>query len=204
MSVPAVFIDKDGTLIEDVPYNVDPRLIVLRAGAADALGRLAAAGYRLIVVSNQPGVAFGRYSPRALEPVSRRLNELLGEPLLGGFYYCFHHPDAHGPLGGPCQCRKPAPGLILQAAKDHGLDVQQSWIVGDILNDVEAGNRAGCRSLLLDGGGETEWRDGPFRTPAAIVSSWPEVADRILTSQPRDATPVLPASSPINPASQPA
>ena len=165
---PAVLLDKDGTLIEDVPYNVDPALIRLTPRADEGLGALHAAGYRLFVISNQSGVARGYFPEAALAAVEGRLRELLtelGVPL-AGFYYCPHHPA--GVVAGyavTCDCRKPAPGLVRRAAADLGLDVGRSWFIGDILDDVEAGRRAGCRTVLVDNGNETEWRRSPDREP---------------------------------------
>jgi histidinol-phosphate phosphatase family protein len=168
MTQRAVFLDKDGTLVEDVPYNVDPTLIRLMPGAAEGLRLLDAAGYRLVVVSNQSGVARGYFAEEALAAVKERLRELLegaGVPL-AGFFYCPHHPKGVVPAYAvACDCRKPAPGLIFRAARDLGLDPAQAWFVGDILDDVEAGRAAGCRTIFLDNGHETEWRLSPERTP---------------------------------------
>jgi D-glycero-D-manno-heptose 1,7-bisphosphate phosphatase len=178
----AVFLDKDGTLIEDVPYNVDPARIQLAAGAADGLPRLHAAGFRLIVVSNQSGVARGLFDEEALTAVRERLAELLaglGVPL-GGFYYCPHHPEGSIPrYAVACGCRKPEPGLILDAARAHGIALADSWFVGDILDDVEAGRRAGCRTLLIDNGHETEWRRTPLRWPDLVAPDLAAAAHRI-------------------------
>jgi len=116
-----VFIDKDGTLVENVPYNVDPALIRLSRGAEHAIARLAKAGFRFVVVSNQPGVALGRFPESALLRVKERLGELLA-PLgaeLAGFYYCPHHPEGSvAEYAIQCDCRKPAPGLIERAARE--------------------------------------------------------------------------------------
>ena len=116
-----VFLDKDGTLIENVPYNVDPSLIRLAQGADVGLPRLTAAGLRLSVVSNQPGVAFGRFPESALSLVGERLVALLAGlgVELSGFHYCPHHPDGVVPeYAVRCGCRKPAPGLIERAARE--------------------------------------------------------------------------------------
>lgn len=179
----AVFFDKDGTLIEDAPYNIDPARIRLAAGAATALQLLHAAGYQLIVISNQSGVARGYFPEQALEPVERRLRELMeqaGAPL-AGFYYCPHHPDGivHG-YAVVCDCRKPAPGMILRAAAEQGIDLNQSWVIGDILDDIESAHRAGCRAILLDNGHETEWRVATERVPDHIASGLAEAARYII------------------------
>jgi len=160
MSRPAVFLDKDGTLIQDVPYNVDPARIRLLPGAVEGLRRLHRAGYLLIVVTNQSGVARGRFPEHALGAIAQRLRQLLAPACvpLADFYYCPHHPDGMVlQYAVDCACRKPQPGLIARAAQEHGVDLARSWLIGDILNDVEAGNLAGCRTILLDNGGETEW-----------------------------------------------
>ena len=163
MSRAAVFIDKDGTLISDVPHNVDPDRIALTPGAGTALQTLQASGFELIVVSNQPGVAEGRFPVEALKMVRARIEALLADHgvQLSDFCFCLHaaHTDP------PCPCRKPAPGLLEQAAGKHALDLAASWMIGDILNDVEAGRRAGCRTVLLDCGNETEWELSPWRLP---------------------------------------
>lgn len=173
MSNKAVFLDKDGALIDDLAYNIDPRRITLCSGAAPALRLLARLDYRLFVVSNQDGVAHGRFAEAALEPVRHRLADLLFREQLNldGFYYCPHHPDGKvAAYSVACLCRKPMPGMLLQAAREHDLDLRASWMVGAILHDVEAGNRAGCRTVLVDTGNETEWRLGTHRLPTRVVS----------------------------------
>jgi histidinol-phosphate phosphatase family protein len=166
MRTRAVFLDKDGTLIENVPYNVDPKRVVLARGAAAALRGLKARGFRLVVVSNQSGVAMGLFGEHELAAVERRIQQLLAPSgaEIDAFYYCTHLPDAASArYAVRCLCRKPQPGLLRRAARDLGIDLAASWLIGDILDDVEAGNRAGCRSILICNGNETRWRDGPYR-----------------------------------------
>ncbi len=180
----AVFLDKDGTLVEDVPYNVDPALIRLTVGAGEALRKLQAAGYQLVIVSNQSGVARGLFSEAALAGVEARLAALLAEydVHLDGFYYCPHHPDGVvSQYAVACACRKPAPGLLMQAAAERGIELGRSWMVGDILHDVEAGRRAGCRTILLDNGHETEWELSDLRQPDCVESDLNAAAERILS-----------------------
>ncbi len=179
----ALFLDKDGTLIPDVPYNVDPAQITLVDGALPTLRRLVDAGYRLIVITNQSGVARGYFDEAALTAVEQRLRDLLAADglALDGFYYCPHHPDGVvTEYAIACDCRKPAPGLLQRAAREQGIDLNQSWFVGDILNDVEAGNRAGCHTILVDNGNETEWVQSPLRTPTAVVKEFWEIAETVL------------------------
>lgn len=168
-----VFLDKDGTLVEDVPYNVDPERVRLAPRAADAVRLLAERGWRVVVVTNQSGVARGMFAVAALEGVRTRIAALLRDECnagLAGFYYCPHHPDGSvAEFAVPCGCRKPGTGLLEQAASDLAVSLRDSWMVGDILDDVEAGNRAGCRTILVDNGHETEWREGALRHPGAIV-----------------------------------
>lgn len=180
---PAVFLDKDGTLLEDVPYNVDPARIALAPGAGEGLRMLAATGLPLIVVSNQPGVALGYFSKEALDAVAMRLGELfaLHGATLSGFYFCPHAPAADG--GIHCACRKPADGLLRQAAAAHSLTLEGSWMIGDILNDVEAGRRAGCQTILIANGNETLWQPGPLRVPDYIVGRFDEAAAIVIAQQ---------------------
>ena len=178
----AVFIDKDGTLVENVPYNVDPARIKLVAGAASALRRLARLGYRLFVVSNQPGLALAYFDEAALDRAWRHLRDVLAQQdvPLHGFYYCPHHPQGRvAALSAICDCRKPAPGLLLRAAEEHRIDLARSWMVGDILDDIEAGRRAGCRTVLADVGNETEWMRSAWRTPDLVATSLAEAASWI-------------------------
>jgi histidinol-phosphate phosphatase family protein len=177
------FLDKDGTLVEDVPYNVDPARIVLCRGAAAGLRTLAAQGFRIAVVSNQSGVARGFFAEADLAAVREKLAEMLRDlgVKFAGFFYCPHHPEgtvtryAH-----PCECRKPAPGLLLQAMRELNAEPGECWMVGDILDDVEAGARAGCRTVLIDNGNETEWHRGPYRVPDIRAADLAEAADRMI------------------------
>ncbi len=178
----AVFLDKDGTLIADEPYNVDPDRIVLLPGVLEGLQQLHAAGYLPIIVSNQSGVARGFFSISALRGVEARLRELLhraGVPL-AGFYFCPHHPQGIvPPYAMECLCRKPQPGLLLQAACMHHVNLARSWMIGDILDDMEAGRRAGCHTVLINNGHETEWRLSPQREPEHSAGDFLEATQYI-------------------------
>jgi histidinol-phosphate phosphatase family protein len=176
---PAIFLDKDGTLLVDVPFNVDPQRMRFAEGVPQALARLAALGAPLIVVSNQAGVALGRFAASQLDGVREQLAAMFARcgASLAAAYFCTHHPQgsvaAHAFA---CDCRKPLPGLLRRAAVEHAIDLQRSWMIGDILDDVEAGKRAGCRAVLVCNGNETQWVAGPFRRPDHLVRDLVEAA----------------------------
>ncbi|GAA4323647.1 HAD-IIIA family hydrolase [Pigmentiphaga soli] len=176
---PAVFLDKDGTLLDDVPHNVDPARMRFAPGVPQGLALLAATGWPLIVITNQPGVALGLFEEADLARVRRRLARMFARAgaRLAGFYHCPHLPDALRPgYALRCFCRKPEPGLLRRAACEQGLALERSWFIGDILNDVEAGRRAGCSTILVDNGNETEWVPGPLRTPHHTVQDFAQAA----------------------------
>lgn len=179
----AVFIDKDGTLVHDVPYNVDAGRIVLKNDAGPALARLQAAGFALVLVTNQPGVAHGYFEESALAGVWTAIARQLApyEVAFDALYYCPHHPQgSNRRYAHPCACRKPEPGLLFRAAAEHGYDLARSWLIGDILDDIEAGRSAGCRTVLLDVGSETEWKPGIWREPHFTAVSLKEAAEHIV------------------------
>jgi histidinol-phosphate phosphatase family protein len=157
---PAVFLDRDGVLNELVvdrlsgvpesPLRVEE--VRLMAGAATAVGRLAAEGYLLACVSNQPAAAKGRVSVVRLHQVHARVLELLAREgaQLDASYLCLHHVDGIVTgLARSCDCRKPAPGMLLDAAGALGIDLSHSWMVGDTDADIAAGKAAGCRTMLI-------------------------------------------------------
>ncbi len=172
----AVFIDKDGTLIKNIPYNVKPELIEFEEDAFESLRKLQQVGYKVIVITNQPGIALGYFKEEELKKVEEKIKDLLAanKVHLDGFYYCPHSKNEN------CQCRKPKPGLILLAAKNHGIQLSRSWMIGDILNDVEAGNRSFCKSILIDNGNECEWEWNPYRKPDFIAKNLKAAAEIIL------------------------
>jgi D-glycero-D-manno-heptose 1,7-bisphosphate phosphatase len=182
----AIFLDKDGTLIPDIPYNVDPDLITIVPDAIEGLKQLSAEGYLLIIISNQAGVARGYFTEDKLPAVERRIKDLLEKQgiKLSGFYYCPHHPEGSiSEYTKDCDCRKPQSGMLLRAAREHHIDLSSSWMIGDILNDVEAGNRAGCKTVLINNGNETEWIAGPLRSPTFISNCINQAAEDILSTQ---------------------
>jgi histidinol-phosphate phosphatase family protein len=180
----AVFLDTDGTLIDTVCHDADLRLARLARGAGGALRLLKAHGFLLAIVSNQPGVALGRVPLRALTGFEQRLQQLLAPNgvSVDAFYYCLHLPHAANVrFAVRCLCRKPQPGLLRQAARDWQIDLSQSWLVGDTLDDVEAGSRAGCRTVLVDTGHETEWRLAQYRQPHHLAGSLRQAAHQIVS-----------------------
>ena len=183
----AVFFDKDGTLVEDLPPNTDRSLVRFYPGVFTALRLLDRAGFVLIIATNQSGIAEGRCSESDVRRIHTYLHCRLADEgiTLGGFYYCPHRADGTvAPYAIPCQCRKPQPGLLLRACRDLDLDMRQSWMVGDILHDVEAGRWAGCRTILLNNGHETEWLLTESRWPDYIAETLLEAAQLITRSAP--------------------
>jgi len=151
---PAVFLDRDGTLIVDKPYNANPDDIELFPETCQAIRDLSQAGYLLVVVTNQSGVARGYYDEAAVSAMHDRLDDLLSSterPILA-YYFCPHHDSGRvSDLAIACPCRKPEPGMLLRAAEDWAIDLSRSWMIGDMATDAEAGWAAGCRSILVGG-----------------------------------------------------
>ena len=151
MSLPAVFLDRDGTLMQEVNYCKDAALVRLVPGAQAALQRLKCAGFRLVIITNQSGIGRGMMTAADFEAVQARLLELLGLGLIDATYMC-----ADGPAGESGR-RKPSPAMVLEAAHDLGLDLPRSWFVGDKEIDVTCGLDAGARAILVrTGHGATE------------------------------------------------
>ena len=169
-SVRAAFIDRDGVINELIPDPVSglPESplhapdVALVDGAATALRRLAAGGLLLVGVSNQPAAAKGTVSRAELDAVHARVIELLDAEgaRFDAFRVCLHHPDGVVPgLSGACNCRKPAPGMLLDAARELAIDLTGSWMIGDTRSDIEAGAAAGCRTVLIEHPGSAHKRD---------------------------------------------
>jgi D-glycero-D-manno-heptose 1,7-bisphosphate phosphatase len=160
MNQPAIFLDRDGTITDMVYYPehawVDspcsPSQLALIEGAAAALRSFQDLGYKLILISNQPGIAKSHFGPEIHQQIAQRLEYLLSLEgvTLTGQYYCLHHPQSKLPQYRlDCACRKPEPGLLLQAAHEHGLSLRDSITIGDGLTDVLAGKQAGTETILL-------------------------------------------------------
>lgn len=176
----AIFLDRDGVLDElvmnpatkeyEAPHK--PKDVVLLPGIAKAIKQLRDNGYILIAFSNQPDVAKGKCSLQDLNDVHEAIVAALSaaEVHLDDYYYCYHHPKGIVPeWTGVCECRKPAPGMILTAARKHQIELKSSWAVGDRNIDAEAGAAAGCRSILVDYPFSAKQRNN--------LSSFPIVAD---------------------------
>jgi histidinol-phosphate phosphatase family protein len=153
---PAILLDKDGTLIEDLPYNVDPRRIRLAPGAREALAIWAEQGWPIAIVTNQSGVARGYFTLEDLAAVERHLQATVEEHggRWGGFWACPHLPEGINDYAVDCDCRKPAPGMIRNAAATLRIRPEDCWFVGDTWMDMAAGRAAGCRTILVG----PEWR----------------------------------------------
>ena len=173
----AAFIDRDGVINELIPdplaglpeSPLRPEDVALIPGAADALRRLAADGWLLVGVSNQPAAAKGTASVAQLQVVQARVVELLAAQgaCLHAFRMCLHHPEGVVPeLTRECDCRKPAPGMLLDAARELGIDLAASWMIGDTDSDVVAGRRAGCQTLLIQHRESGHKRSGDVRPDA--------------------------------------
>ena len=171
MSAPGLFLDRDGTLVHARHYPSRAEELVLYDGIGPGLRALQAAGFRLVVITNQSGLARGLFTEADLGLMHDHLAAELARfgVRLDGVYHCPHHPDGIVPaLATACDCRKPEPGMLLRAAADLGLDLDRSWFLGDILDDVEAGNRAGCRTILVDLGTEAP-PSNRLRHPTAVA-----------------------------------
>ncbi|MGZ8471354.1 MAG: D-glycero-alpha-D-manno-heptose-1,7-bisphosphate 7-phosphatase [Gemmatirosa sp.] len=182
---PAVFLDRDGTLIDDEHYLSDPARVRLRAGAARALHRLREAGLATVVITNQSGIARGLFTEAEYERVRDRLDELLAAQgaTLDASYHCPHHPE----FGEACACRKPGIALFQQAASEHALDLARSAFVGDRFRDVAPAGRFGGYGVLVPSPdtpfGDMERARGTF----AVATTLDSAVDRLLAWMARDA-----------------
>lgn len=178
---PAVFLDRDGTVIDDPGYLGDPAQVRVVPGGAEAIARLNRAGLLVVMVTNQSGIGRGMYDEAAFHAVQRRVEELLSAAgaRLDAVYYCPHAPD-HAP---PCGCRKPAPGLFLRAAADHGIDLSGSFFVGDRARDVSPAETWGATAILVDGTPDEPAPQGAHREPSLGAA-----VDRILRTLQVDRT----------------
>jgi histidinol-phosphate phosphatase family protein len=193
VSQPVVFVDRDGTLIKERGFLCDPDQVELIEGADHSIRRLTDAGYAAVVISNQSGVARGLFTLADVEEVNHRVRELFAASgaVLAGMYYCPHLPAAHGSAyGGVCLCRKPYPGLALEATTVLNLDLSRAFVVGDKLDDLGMANQLGVPGVLVRTGygRDSEFLLGRAGSPRAdiVVPSIVTAVDWILTRRPRD------------------
>ena len=159
MKLKAVFLDKDGSVIPNIPHNIDGSTVTLNDGVVEGLQMLQSYGYLLVMVSNQ---------------LNKSEEELYDSCLKLGIYLDGFY---NGPNSG-----QPLPELLVQAAGDKDIDLSNSWMIGDILNDVEAGNKAGCKAILINNGNETEWKPGEARMPEFFARDLSEAAKYIVAA----------------------
>jgi len=189
----AVFLDRDGVINEliyypeqgiiDSPFTMEQFRLLPNVG--EAIKRLCETGYKVILISNQPGIAKGHMSDESFEEIRKKMKEELAKEGAGldGEYYCFHHPEAKvEKFKANCECRKPNPGLLLHAAQNLDVDLSQSWMIGDGLMDIKAGKGAGVRTILL---GRVKCElchlmDKENARPDAIASNLKEAVEVIL------------------------
>jgi D-glycero-D-manno-heptose 1,7-bisphosphate phosphatase len=174
----AIFLDRDGTLVHSYHYPSRPEHLRLYTNIGLELRALQTMGFYVVVITNQSGIARGYFTVADLECMHTHLSSELAQwdVYIDAIYYCPHHPHGIIPeLAIRCECRKPQPGMLLQAARDHGFDLEHSWFVGDTLDDVEAGNRVGCHTILVDIGNEKP-PASVLRVPTFVV---PETRDAL-------------------------
>jgi D,D-heptose 1,7-bisphosphate phosphatase len=155
---PAVFLDRDGTVMHDADYCSDPRKVQIFPGIPEALRLLKTKGFKLIIITNQSGIGRGLITTDQYRSVERKVLCELGPDLIEATYFCPDVPDQHS------NCRKPAPGMILQAAREHQIDLSRSFFVGDKEIDAECGHNAGVRSIRV--------RTGFDRDTTGSVADW--------------------------------
>ena len=172
-SSPAVFLDRDGTLMHDVHYCSDPAKVRIFDDAPDALRRLKSAGFKLFVITNQSGIGRGYFAADDYRAVAAEVERQLGSGLIDATYFCADHPDVASDR------RKPAPGMVLEAQREHGLDLARSYFIGDKRIDAECGRNAGVRTILVENGSEqhngddhgADWKAPSLAAAADIILS---------------------------------
>src|SRR5882724_10476415 len=176
----AVFLDRDGTIMEDSNYVGDVARVVLIPSAAPALRRLQDAGYKLFIVTNQSGVGRGYFTREDVESIHAHLDEHFGKAgvRLDRYYVCPHHPEEN------CDCRKPKPKFLLEAAREYGLDLSRCFMIGDRASDIQAGLNAGTKTILVLTGGGRETLAKHEVNPDYAVGDIGEAAALILKHHP--------------------
>jgi len=187
--IPAVFLDRDGTINEERGHIHNPHDLMLLSGAASAISRLNESQYLTVVVTNQSVIARGKCTESDMNTIHNRLQSLIGEfgASIDRIYYCPHYPEqiagGRKDLKILCECRKPEPGLILRATKNMNIDLNKSWMVGDMTSDIEAAKKAGVKSILLADQGVTDNQKSVL--PDAQCLDLKEAVDLIL-NYPKD------------------
>ncbi|MCG3120191.1 MAG: D-glycero-beta-D-manno-heptose-1,7-bisphosphate 7-phosphatase [bacterium] len=179
-----VFLDRDGTINEEVNYLSRPEQLRLLDGVVEAITSLNRAGFKVVVVTNQAGVARGFFSEAMVPAIHDALRKMLEPAQIDAFYYCPHHPTAGvGIYKTDCHCRKPKPGMLEQAAREWNIDLRRSFVVGDKISDLAAGRAVDCRNILVRTGygGEEEkvFADYPWQ-PDFVADNLQKAARWIL------------------------
>ena len=160
---PAVFLDRDGTIMEDTDYCSDPKYVRIFPGVLEALRRLKSEGFKIVVITNQSGIGRGLFTLDQYRAVETEVLRQLGDGLVDATYYCPDAPEQHS------ECRKPAPGMVVKATRDHQIDLSRSFLIGDKEIDVECGRNAGVRAIRV--------RTGTHRDVTGSNADW--VADDV-------------------------
>ncbi len=182
------FLDRDGVIIEDSHYLANPDQVKLFSFTPEAFRALKKAGYQIYIVSNQSGVARGYFSMDDVRAVEERIEFLLkqaGAPVPDGWYDCPHHPKGTVPeFTKDCDCRKPGPGLFLQAAKEHEIDFTSAWMIGDKISDLEAAFAAGCATgALVKTGHGTEQQTKKLAKPYLLADDFFDAVKKLLSAE---------------------
>ncbi len=167
---PAVFVDRDGTIMEDADYCSDPKEVKIFPGVPESLRRLKSNGFKLIIITNQSGIGRGFFTIEQYRAVEAEVLRQLGDGLIDASYFCPDVPGQHS------SCRKPAPGMILQAAREHRIDLSRSFFIGDKEIDAECGRNAGVRTIRVQTGFQrdttgsvADWVASDFADAAKII-----------------------------------
>ena len=174
----AIFLDRDGVINKEIGYLSNPDDFILIEGIVDALKILKKRGFLLIVITNQAGIARGYYTEETLRKIHNKMKRIFNDVgiILDEIYCCPHHPD----FSGSCDCRKPNPGMLLKAKEKFNIDLKQSYMVGDTLNDIKTGKNANCKTVLvLTGYGEKEQKKIENIIPDMIFQNLLEFAKNI-------------------------
>lgn len=187
---PAVFIDRDGTILDELGYVVPGSAIKIYPFSAPAIVKLTEAGFPVVVITNQGGIALGMYDHAFVDQTHAELADALARDgaAITAWYYCPHHPEGKVPEWTQvCDCRKPGTAMLQNAARDLGLDLSRSWVVGDQWRDIELARRAGAQGILVrtgyGAGLEADWPND-VRRPSLICDDLMSAADHIIRNSP--------------------